>query len=187
MLHHPAPEATTVLTLLAVGLVWDRFGGNAAAAWDVIAAGFNRVLSRDPARAARAQAASFLVAYVLGLPWGAFRPDVGKVRRVVRAGCMGEGCEREVGVWMVAPAVVELETDGRLVEADLRQARAFLKGFVGKGGEIKEVQNRLDQAMDDARVLLTRYRVEHVQIADAMLRGASAGECMALLAEAFAK
>lgn len=153
VVHHPANEATTVLVLLLSGLAYDRYALSAHL-WHRIQRGLRRLFRDDTERNARVDAAAFLTAYLLGLPWICFRPDasqvlrnldetaaqsedddapmaddVGKRRRNVRRkkpleAVMVQKCL----IWLVAGIAVEDELDGLLIESDLRYARELLRG-----------------------------------------------------------
>ncbi|CAN8070939.1 unnamed protein product [Agarophyton chilense] len=175
--HHAADEATTVLTVLLLSLAYDRYAASSSA-WRRIQRGLTRLFRDDPVRASRVDAACFLTAYLLGLPWMCFKPNGARVGEwIERKRTAGE----EVGdvvdrclVWLVCAVVVELELDGMLMESDLKAAYQV----VGRGGS-----ERVAHAMHSAKRLLQEYRQVHAQLANNMLGGATVGECVALLGD----
>lgn len=211
VLHHAAPEATTVLMIIIGGLVYDQFAA-AGVWWGRVAGGMDRLLSDDPAREASVEAAFFLVAYLLGLPWAPFQPDVGRVLEMhgVKRRAKGKGSKRRrragkkagdaVGgdvennggeyastgldegtvdrylVWLLAGVAAEARLDGQLVESDAAWARELLRATTAQVDE-----GRILRAYSSAKDLLERHQVLHARLAEKMLAGLSAGECVILL------
>lgn len=79
-------------------------------------------------------------------------------------------------VWLMAGVAAEAMMDGLLVESDAARARALLRAVGGSGTDA-----RLSTAYATARKLLTRYQVLHTKLAQSMLEGLSAGECINLV------
>jgi hypothetical protein len=212
VLHHAATEATTVLMAVAGGLMFDRFA-SAGVVWNKLTGGMDRLLSDDPVREARVDAACFLVAYLLGLPFAPFRPDVQEVlkmharkrppsRRQISSPGQNASPSKELSVdprmgstklpsldddlvdlyliWLLAGAAAESMTDGMLVESDVGHAKALLRKATGSIDE-----RRILTAYAMARRLLTRHQVVHAKLAENMLSGLSAGECVTLLDSEF--
>jgi hypothetical protein len=78
-------------------------------------------------------------------------------------------------VWLMAGVAAESMMDGVLVESDAALAREFLRATSRPG------EGRVVAAYASARRLLTRHQVLHAELADSMLAGLSAGECVNLL------
>jgi hypothetical protein len=221
VLHHAANEATTVLMVVAGGLAFDRFA-SAGDLWNMVTSGLDRLMTDDPAREARVDAACFLIAYLLGLPFAPFRPDVQQVlnvhaslrpltrplsssRRKSAADTELSIPQRDVPVsknrlergvvpplddkvidlylvWLLAGVAAESMMDGILVESDAARARTLLRKVTGRADE-----SRLVTAYAVGRRLLTRHQVVHAKLAENMLSGLSAGECITLLDREFAR
>lgn len=81
VLHHAANEATSVLMMLVGGFAFDKFSSDGML-WNKVSNGMDRLLLDDPAREAHVEAAYFLTAYLLGLPWAPFRPDVNRLLKL---------------------------------------------------------------------------------------------------------
>ncbi|KAI0563210.1 hypothetical protein FGB62_44g147 [Gracilaria domingensis] len=173
--HHAADEATALLCVLLLSLAYDRYAASSTT-WRRIQRGLIRLFRDDPIRASRVDAACFLTAYVLGLPWICFKPDGRRVGEWIESkGVDGEELDELVDrclIWIVSAVVVEQELDGMLIESDLKVAYGVLRKRKGARVEKKTVC----QAMTRAKALLREYQHVHAQLADNMLRGASVGE-----------
>lgn len=181
--HHGADEATSVLIMVMTGLLYDRYGGGKGRVWDKIVKGLGRMFADDPVRKVRVDAAYFVVAYLLGVPWMCFRPDSQQIFRAQEGRAMGEEELKRYLVWMVAGAAMEDEFDGRLIESGLSGARALLR----EGSNIKrdEVEKRIAKAVAQAKKLLAQHKEEYADIVENMLNGGSAGDCVSALARRF--
>ncbi|GAB0494257.1 hypothetical protein MMPV_005548 [Pyropia vietnamensis] len=153
--HHGANDATGFLLLLGGIAAADRYlrGGVASAA---VLGGLQRLLAEDPVRETRVEAAFFLAAYALGLPWVCYRPNAVEAVRffpVLAAGeeapggivVSGLGGEPEDPpqrltlldrylVWLMAGAAAEVAIDGRLIEANIGRGRDVLRRLSGVPG-----------------------------------------------------
>lgn len=190
--HHAAYEAHTVLFALLAAALYDRYAASARG-WAFVADGLSRVFSDDPARAARVEAAHFLVAYVLGLPWVCLAPDERAIEAVIGTSDSGfslkandDAAINAVLVWMLAGAAAEAAIDGALIESDTagpyRLLRTLRKGGTKRG---KRDRDRVGAAYATAVVLLNEYTDTLEALATKMLRGESAGECVAFLGSTF--
>lgn len=187
--HHAANEATTVLLLAGGALVFDRFA-YAGETWNKLSAGFDRLLSSDPSRESRVEAAHFLTAYVMGLPCAPFRPDArqilkdharktstgNKSRSSARGYAVSDTDVDRYLIWLLAGVAAEAMLGDMLVESDPAMARSLLSSL-----GLKRDEERLVSACNAACRILTKYQVVHAKLADGMLSGMSAGQCVALL------
>lgn len=184
LLHHSPDEATAVLFSIGILLVTDRYILSKSV-WNVIQRGLLRLLSRnDIERVARTDAANFLIAYLLGLPWLCYRPDGKRAARWVHSNNNINKCL----TWLVAAVAMELQYDSTLIISDLGKARQFMT-IIRKDKKqnltIKESDQRIHLAVLSAMDLLTQYRDLHVALTDTILAGSSVGECVALVADNF--
>ncbi|PXF43345.1 hypothetical protein BWQ96_06908 [Gracilariopsis chorda] len=181
--HHSADEATLVLSLLLLALMYDRYVASSVT-WRRVQRGFTRLFRDDPVRSSRVDAACFLSAYVLGLPWICFRPDGHRVadwieeRRNHEMLNVEEMAERCL-VWLVSGVVVEIDIDGMLIESDL----GFAYELVRRCGDWSGRKEAVGAAIQRAKGLLEQYDGVYEKVCGAMLRGSSVGECVALVAE----
>lgn len=157
LMHHSASDATGFLLLLGGIAAADRYlrGGTAGAA---VLGGLQRLLAEDPVRETRVEAAFFLSAYALGLPWVCYRPNAVEAVRffpvlaagekaaggVIGGGLGGPGegpsslsslslLDRYL-VWLMAGAAAEVAIDGRLIEANIGRGRDVLRRLSGVPG-----------------------------------------------------
>jgi hypothetical protein len=156
-LHHSATEATTMLLLLMGGLAFDRFSAGGAT-WTRLSAGIDTLLSDDPAREARVEAAYFLVAYLLGLSCAPFQPDVRQILKLHSQDVsvptnskppppLEDTVVNTYLVWLLAGIAAEAMIDGKLVESDTGRARDLLQaisrrrmGSVGKAADDERIR-----------------------------------------------
>lgn len=153
--HHGANDATGFLLLLGGIAAADRYlrGGVAGAA---VLGGLQRLLAEDPVRETRVEAAFFLAAYALGLPWVCYRPNAVEAVRFFPVLAAGEEAAGgiDVGglgggpgeppqrltlldrylVWLMAGAAAEVAIDGRLIEANIGRGRDVLRRLSGVPG-----------------------------------------------------
>lgn len=125
-LHHSPDEANAVLLSIAVILFTDRytFSGNL---WQVVQKGLSRFISnKDINRISKVDAAYFIIAYILGIPWLCYKiygkqafkwldnvPSADKIDK-----CL---------MWLVAGVAMELEEDGTLILSNLNAAKEFMR------------------------------------------------------------
>lgn len=206
LVHHSADEATSMLLLLFAGLLFDRYAASAVT-WQRISAGLARIFTDDPVRTARVDAAYFLVAYVLGLPWMCFRPDVKQIMKFHRhsAGEKTSGGVQAIGdmsdteidvylVWLVAGVAFEDEEDGKLIESGLNSARTLVRttsnvrrkrdGAAGHRDKITS-EERIQAAITHAKNILRQNHLTHSKVTERMLKGCSVGECLIAVTDAF--
>lgn len=98
-------------------------------------------------------------------------------------------------VWLLAGVAAETDIDGKLIESNPRGALAALRrlqpkvhapsGTNGSRGGLLDEQ-RARNALTVAKRLLSQHQVVHGLLADNMLKGVSAGECVAFLARKYA-
>lgn len=189
LLHRDPVEPTAMLLFMLAALAFDRYV-TSATVWARVRAGMVRLFSDDPARAARVDAAAFLTAYLLGLPWLCFRPDGTRALRDTNDPTDPAFVDR-VLLWLVAGPAVEDALDGRLIQTDLRPARDFLwQARMARPPQHRwpaaEAEDRLRRAVASAAHLLESHRTVLDALARAMLDGASVGECVSLLSARYA-
>jgi len=154
--HHGSTEATGFLLLMGFAAAADRYlrGGAAGAA---VLGGLQRLLAEDPVRETRVEAACFLAAYTLGLPWVCYRPNAVEAVRFFPVLVAGEEAMAGIGgpapmvpagaappptlslldrylVWLMAGAAAEVAIDGRLIEANIGRGRDVLRRLSGVPG-----------------------------------------------------
>ena len=209
IVHHSADEATTVLILVLSALAFDRYAASAIT-WTRIQAGLARLFANDPSRESYVDAACFLVAYLLGLPWVCFRPDVAQVvkwldryygnKEVSKSSESNEESQQkrwssdsgtEVNkylIWLVSGVAAEDKIDGRLITSAVHPAYEFLRRARVRGGtdvtgKAGEADKRISIAIAQAKDLLKKNQHVHEMLANNMLQGKSVGECVALVSE----
>lgn len=203
--HHPAPEATTTLVLLASAMVFDRYASNASL-WSTISLGLRRIFSEDPVRSARIDAAYFMLAYLMGLPWVCFQPDTaqilshhGAARVPTHSGVSEKSAKSRRPfiddatidlylVWLVAGVAAESIMDGLLIRSDFANARLLLRRSRSSADttvRIKDIDRRVRMAFSVAEQLLRRHSKLHDRLSEGMLQGFSVGQCVALMIEEF--
>jgi len=198
LVHVDTWPATVVLVgaAVAAGLDFTQRQG-----WYVklVLAGLNRIFMRDPEREARVQAATFLSAYLLGLPCFCFSPNVMEaVKMTTDVKEFAESLSSSVGVnrllvYLLAPVVVEEANHMQLIVSDPRQARALAQVFrerrrgregrVGAGEEEEEEEEVLLRwAYEEARRLVATNSGLLEKLRQRMESGgATVGDCVALL------
>lgn len=155
-------------------------------------AGINRLFLRDPERDAHVQAATFLSAYLLGLPCFCFSPNVMEaVRMTAQVPAFAETLSSTAGlnrllVYLLAPVAVEEANYAQLMASDARQARALLQVFMGRGEargqEGREEEVLLPWAYEEAKGLLRSHSALLERLKQRMESGgATVGDCVALL------
>jgi hypothetical protein len=82
-------------------------------------------------------------------------------------------------VWLLSGVAAESMVDGFLVESDAARARELLRAVA------KPDETRILAAYARACELLTRHQVAHAKLAESMLGGVSAGNCVTLLETSF--
>lgn len=197
--HHTANDATALLLFVATALIYDRYASKARG-WKCISGGLSRLFSEDPARASRVEAAHFLTAYLLGLPWFCFQPDTKKLLELQseqRAGSSSQKYmlslqETDVDrylIWIMAGVAAESQIDGSLIESDVTPAYRLLRALRDKKSapsEMAKDKERVQAAFATAEKILESHRVMHEDLAKLMLNGTSAGDCAVYLAREFA-
>lgn len=186
-LNPPAVAAA----LSALGLGADVAAGSGAVAGKV-AGGVGRLFTRDPTRECRCEAASFLAAYLLGLPAFGLGPTALEALKLVDSSAGGDfggapGVHRLL-VWLLSPVAAEQAEHRTLLASDPRQAASLLKVLRARGGGAAEGYTeadddlRLRAALAEAELLLKRYAVTADALRFRMETGsATVGNCVALL------
>lgn len=208
LFHHAADDATTLLLLTMTTLAADRYLAHAPL-WRRLRRGFKRLFNENPERGARVDAATFLVSYVLGLPWICFQPDGRRALRWYHGQQEGksEGADggSEMGypvvedadvdrclVWLVAGVAAEHAFDNTLIHSNLNAAREFISKVrlsrpVNQRWTLKQSENRIRLAVSGALEILNSHRKTYDELRSALLSGASTGECVALLTKHFSQ
>lgn len=208
LLHHPADDATTLLLLTVTTLAADRYLAHAPL-WRRLRRGFRRLFTDNPERAARVDAATFLVSYVLGLPWICFQPDGRRALRWYHGWREGqtEATDDSTGIgypvvedvdvdrcliWLVAGVAAEHAFDNTLIHSNLAAAREFISKVrltrpVSQRWTLRQSESRIRQAVSSALEIVTVHRGIYDELRSAMFSGASTGECVALLTKHFSQ
>lgn len=106
---------------------------------------------------------------------------IGHLDKTAKMPPLNNGMIRSYTAWMLAGVAMESIIDGILVESSTSPARALLRAT----GNLNE--NSIERAFVTAVRLLTVHQVAHRKLWESMLDGLSAGECVALLDNEFAK
>ena len=179
--HHSADDATTLLIMLLAALAFDRYAASAKT-WKRIQSGVNRLLVDDPVRSAHVDAAYFLAAYLLGLPWMCYQPNPKRICEWLKD--RPEDDLKRVLLWLMSGVAAEVELDGMLIESNLQVSQRILRSF-DKTVRFRERQQLLRSAITRAQALLSSHKALHSRLADNMLQGASVGECVALVTDSY--
>lgn len=166
------------------GGVWSGGGESVK----VVMSGLNRLFLRDPEREARVQAATFLSAYLLGLPCFCFSPNVLEAVRLGQevedlSGLLSsrEGLHRLL-VYLLAPVAAEEAKHVQLIASDPRQARALLSILRDRSGLVVDEEAALLWAYHEAKKLLQANSQPLDKLRKRMESGgATVGDCVALL------
>jgi len=191
-----------VLVGLAAGWGVDRYTQRGSLA-GLIGRGLSRLFDRDLQRESAAEASSFLLGYLLGLPCLAFSPTAYQPLDMVAAtsdelsslapGGPARLLDRLL-IWLMAPVAVEsllykdtLISDPalplRLLQA-ARRREATLGIDPDQGGwTAADDEARVKWALAEARAILKRYSGVREQIQERMVSGVSAGDCVLLIEE----
>jgi hypothetical protein len=120
------PAVAAALSALGIGV--DVAAGRGVYAEKVVG-GVGRLFTRDPTRECRAEASSFLAAYLLGLPSFGLAPTALEALKLVDASAGGDfgsapGVHRLL-VWLLAPVAAEQAQHRTLLVSDPRQVHHF--------------------------------------------------------------
>ena len=178
-------EVTQPLTIHSSSIPPIIGGGEAI---KLVVAGLNRLFLKDPEREARVQAATFLVAYLLGLPCFCFSPNVLEAVRMSEVDELKElltstnGLNRLL-IYLLAPVVVEESNHLQLIISDPRQARALVQIFRERNPELEiDGEAMLLWAFEEARRLLTANTGMLEKLRKRMESGgATVGDCVCVL------
>mmetsp|Transcript_23762 Transcript_23762/g.30784 ORF Transcript_23762/g.30784 Transcript_23762/m.30784 type:complete len:414 (-) Transcript_23762:278-1519(-) len=183
----------TLLFWALVGtLVYDIINGAGKISGSV-AAGLNRLFLKDFEREAQCEAASFLVAYGLGLPCFCFKPNVLEALKMVQnnqGDLQSLGGVQRLLVWLMAPVAAESATHKQMIVSDPRQATAFLKlvrdkGLVDLDDGISDSE-RIKWAMSEAKNILKAEGVLYESLQRTLEAGAATvGECVTVTEQNF--
>ncbi len=164
----------------------------------LVLAGLNRMFMRDPEREARVQAATFLSAYLLGLPCFCFTPNVLEtIRMAAEVPEFQDVLSSTTGlnrllVYLLAPVAAEEANHVQLIVSDPRQARALLQVFKERNPEQQQEEEDeegrgleevlLPWAYQETRRLLATNSGLLEKLRQRMESGgATAGDCCSLL------
>ena len=172
--------------------------------------GLTRLLTVDAERESQCEAAALYVAYVMGLPCFAFRPNALESSVLVVESAepsAGEDYSMDsldsssgvmrVLVWLLAPVAMESMKHSQLIMSDPREADGFLQrledlvaargggGLEGSTWWIGDEQERADLlkwAYAEADLLLRENRKEVREISQCLTGGAATiGDCVAIM------
>lgn len=183
--HHSANEATSILIMVMAALIYDRYGGGRGNVWNSVVKGLGRLFVDDPVRKVRVDAAHFLLAYLLGVPWICFRPNPAQLIREYGARGISEVDLDRYLVWSLAGVAVEDHLDGRLIESSLSGARTLLKKIGARPRGSAEEQ--INMAVAQAKELLRIHEKTYSVVVACMLNGGSVGDCLSAIANQFSK
>lgn len=208
LFHHSADDATTTLMLIVTTLAVDRYIASAPL-WRRLQRGFRRLFSDDPDRAARVDAATFITAYLLGLPWVCFQPDGRRAFRWYNSLFLSnsmpvdknseeespltdDGHIERCLIWLVAGVAAEHIIDDTLIHSNLRAARELVSAIrlaqpTDRKWSLRQGEDRIQNAISGACQILSDHRLIYDELCGAILSGASTGECVGLLANHFAE
>ncbi|KAF6000415.1 hypothetical protein F1559_001123 [Cyanidiococcus yangmingshanensis] len=181
--HRSGNEETLILTLLFGSYALDRFiylfQGRIS---DTVDKGLRRLIGGNEEREALCDAASFVVAYMLGISDFAFRP---RARLCLEWLTQAHQASREISrdgdeeirlweeqialytVWLLSRTAIECCVDKELIESETRQARIFVQE------SLREQIKRLNAASDGSSRLEERPTdLQRVQWEDFTLRWA---------------
>eukprot|EP00871_Galdieria_phlegrea_P001931 jgi/Galph1/2739/GphlegSOOS_G1402.1 len=208
--HHSDLEPTVFLLLIFIGLTADRYMGSGKV-YRSVERGLRRIFADDAVRASRCEAAFLLTGYLLGIPYLFFRPNARALvmhhQKLLKLmwntqmevdGCGNKTtCTKELEkelfykyvVWMCSGLAAEYGIDGLFFEVNPDSIRKFVESFDHDTLEEFGCQENwkackellLDSAYHEAANLLDVFSKEHMILADKMLSGASAGECVSTL------
>lgn len=156
----------------------------------VLLAGLNRLFTRDLTRECRCEAASFLVAYVLGLPSFSLNPTTLEAIKLTDVEPIKESLMTDAGinrilVWLLASVAVENAQHRQLIVSDPRNAPALLRLLRERGVDVGEEEDdalRVRHALSQAELLLTRHGATLDALRERMESGAATvGNCVGLL------
>lgn len=167
--HHS--ESHAVLALLGVAAAYDRYAYGAAG-YRMLATSAAHLLADAPDRAARADAASFVAGYLLGLPWYSLRGQPSGKE-------LGAAHPDNVLVWLLAGSAAEAAIDeGAVVESAPNAALRYARS-IGRA----PARARADTEVAYGRAC--EFVAKHAKLIDdvaaAMSEGSTAGECLAIV------
>lgn len=180
LFHHTANDTNTLLFLLCCSFAFDRYYSESKL-WRYLTSGFSRLMSNDPKRASRVDAAHFLSAYYLGFPWE-FLDANDTVLAYLKENSAGKEGLPEVDsalVWLLSGAAAEAAIDGVLIESDPSCAARLLKQL---GIKSRERRKRVEVAYGNARKFVKENQHLLDSISRMMYEGGSCGDCLEYLA-----
>ncbi|GJQ11806.1 hypothetical protein GpartN1_g3597.t1 [Galdieria partita] len=208
ILHHEDWEPTVFLLLIFVGLAADRYMGNGKV-YRSVERGLRRIFTDDAVRTSRCEAAFLLSGYLLGIPYLFFQPNGDALIRHHRTllelvmNTESDFLENTTSlnvresellykylVWMCSGLAAESAIDGLFFEINPDKIWRFVDKLddsmwrqLGYRKENWKDSKRflLECAYNDAEQILSAFCKEHLFLADKMLSGASAGECIVSL------
>ena len=159
--------------------------------FSLVVAGLTRLFLRDTERETRVQAATFLVAYLLGLPCFCFRPNVLETLRMTEMTGLREKLTSTEGVnallvYLLAPVAAERSRHKQLIVSDPRQAEALLQilrdRYKNLGVDDEKAEAMITWAYSQAQKLLASHSEPLESVRKRMEGGgATAGDCVSIL------
>ncbi|EME30756.1 uncharacterized protein Gasu_19950 [Galdieria sulphuraria] len=208
ILHHEDWEPTVFLLLIFFGLAADRYMGSGKV-YRSVERGLRRIFTDDAVRTSRCEAAFLLSGYLLGIPYLFFQPNGEALIRHHRTllelvvNTENDSLESMTSlsvresellykylVWMCSGLAAESAIDGLFFEINPDKIWRFVDKldesmwtqFGCRKEDWKDCKRfLLERAYSDAEQILNAFCKEHLFLADKMLSGASAGECIVSL------
>jgi len=159
--------------------------------FSLVVAGLTRLFLKDPEREARVQAATFLTAYLLGLPCFCFRPNVLETLRMTEMTELRGKLTSPAGlnallVYLLAPVAAERSRHNQLIVSDPRQAEALMQILRERNRDLgvddEKSEAMITWAYNQAKRLLTTHESALESVRKRMEGGgATAGDCVSIL------
>ncbi|GJD10831.1 hypothetical protein Gasu2_49990 [Galdieria sulphuraria] len=191
ILHHEDWEPTVFLLLIFFGLAADRYMGSGKV-YRSVERGLRRIFTDDAVRTSRCEAAFLLSGYLLGIPYLFFQPNGEALIRHHRTllelvvNTENDSLESMTSLSLAAESAI----DGLFFEINPDKIWRFVDKldesmwtqFGCRKEDWKDCKRfLLERAYSDAEQILNAFCKEHLFLADKMLSGASAGECIVSL------
>lgn len=164
--------------------------------------GLSRLLTVDAERESQCEAAALFVAYQLGLPCFAFRPNALESSVLLIESTRNDELDSldsstgimRILIWLLAPVAMESAKHSQLIMSDPREAKGFLgrlEDYVEGGGELtsiwwldydQEKADLLKWAYTEADLMLRENRAVVTDVAQCLTGGAATiGDCVAVM------
>lgn len=158
----------------------------------LVLAGLNRLFLRDAERESRVQAATFLVAYLLGLPCFCFRPNVLETLRMAESPeSRGNFLSSVEGlnillIYLLAPVAAERSNHQQLILSDPRQAQALMQIVKDRYRDLKIDEDKAQALMTWSFNQSQKLLSSHSEALEALRKrmqggGATAGDCVTIV------